>query len=49
MNPWVLDCERICHYYVIMFFAGRRADASQQKTFAWPLYLKYIYVFVQCN
>ena len=24
MNPWDLDIERICHYYVIMFFAGRQ-------------------------
>ena len=32
-----------------VFFRQARADASQQKTFAWPLYLKYIYVFVQCN
>ena len=24
MNPWVQDIERICHHYVIMFFAVRR-------------------------
>ena len=32
-----------------VFCQHTRDDASQRRTFAWPLYLKYMYVFVQCN